>query len=230
LSDHPDLATAVVGALLAALLATAPVSAAERPSAKPAEAKPAAAGSVFEGAVFEGVVFEDVTAESGIRFVHRSDPEKKYILESMSGGVALLDFDRDGWLDIYFANSPTVATAADPRAARSALWRNLGDGTFGDVTDTTGVGYPGWAMGVVVADVDHDGWDDLYVTCYGPNRLYRNNGDGTFSDIAATAGVSDSRWSTGAAFADYDGDGRLDLFVANYIDIALDALPEFGAG
>ena len=110
------------------------------------------------------------------------------------------------------------------------MWRNRGDGTFVDVTDKAGVGYPGWGMGVVVGDFDNDGWEDLYVTCYGPNRLYRNNGDGTFSDVTAKAGVGDPRWSTGAAFADYDGDGWLDLFVANYVDVRLDALPEFGKG
>ena len=85
-------------------------------------------------------------------------------------------------------------------------------------------------MGAVAADFDNDGWDDLYVTCYGPNRLYRNNHDGTFSDVTDKAGVGDSRWSTGAAFADYDGDGWLDLFVANYVDVRLNALPEFGKG
>ena len=92
------------------------------------------------------------------------------------------------------------------------------------------MGYPGWGMGAVAADFDNDGWDDLYVTCYGPNRLYRNNGDGTFADVTDKAGVGDPRWSTGAAFADYDGDGWLDLFVANYVDVRLEALPEFGKG
>ena len=148
----------------------------------------------------------------------------------MSGGVAVFDFDNDGLLDVYLVNSPTVASAADPRSARSELWRNRGDGTFVDVTDKAGVGYPGWGMGAVAADFDNDGWTDLYVTCYGPNHLYRNNGDGTFADVTAKAGVGDPRWSTGAAFADYDGDGWLDLFVANYADVRLDALPEFGKG
>ena len=181
-------------------------------------------------AVFENVTFTDVTKESGITFSHVWSPDKKYIVESMSGGVALLDFDKDGLLDIYFVNAPTVETAGNPEAARSELWRNQGDGTFVDVTDKAGVGYPGWGMGVVAADFDNDGWDDLYVTCYGPNRLYRNKGDGTFADVTEHAGVGDPRWSTGAAFADYDGDGWLDLFVANYIDVRLDALPAFGSG
>jgi hypothetical protein len=176
------------------------------------------------------VTFTDVTKSSGITFSHVSAPEKQYILESMSGGVALFDFDRDGLLDVYLVNAPTVATAGDTRSARSELWRNRGDGTFIDVTDKAGVGYPGWGMGVAVGDVDNDGWDDLYVTCYGKNRLYRNNGDGTFSDRTDKAAAGDPRWSTGGAFADYDADGWLDLFVANYIDIRLDALPPFGKG
>ena len=141
----------------------------------------------------------------------------------------MFDFDNDGWLDVYLVNAPTVATAGDP-AARGANCGERGDGTFVDVTDKAGVGYPGWGMGAVAADFDNDGWDDLYVTCFGPNRLYRNNGDGTFADVTEKAGVGDPRWSTGAAFADYDGDGWLDLFVANYADVRLDALPEFGKG
>jgi enediyne biosynthesis protein E4 len=176
------------------------------------------------------VTFTDVTKQSRITFSHVWSTDKKYIPESMSGGVAVFDFDNDGLLDVYFVNSLTVATAGDVRSARSELWRNQGDGTFVDVTDKAGVGYPGWGMGAVAADVDNDGWDDLYVTCYGPNRLYHNSHDGTFSDITEKAGVGDPRWSTGAAFADYDGDGWLDLFVANYVDIRMDALPEFGKG
>jgi hypothetical protein len=176
------------------------------------------------------VTFTDVTKASGITFSHVSSPDKKYIVESMSGGVALFDFDNDHLLDVYLVNSPTVASAGDARSAPSGLWRNRGDGTFADVTDKAGVGYPGWGMGAVAADVDDDGWTDLYVTCFGPNHLYRNNGDGTFTDVTAKAGVGDRRWSTGAAFADYDRDGRLDLFVANYADVRLEALPEFGKG
>src|SRR5580765_6102377 len=178
----------------------------------------------------EPVTFTDVTKASRITFSHAWSTDKKYILESMSGGVAAFDFDNDGLLDVYFVNAPTVATAGDVRAGRSELWRNLGDGTFVDVTDKAGVGYPGWGMGAVSADYDNDGWNDLYVTCFGPNRLYRNNHDGTFSDVTEKAGVGDPRWSTGAAFADFDGDGWLDLFVANYVDVRLEALPPFGKG
>ena len=178
----------------------------------------------------ENVVFTDVTKESGITFTHVSSPDKKFILESMSGGVAMFDFDKDGLQDLYFVNAPTVATAAAAQRARSELWRNRGNGTFVDVTETAGVGQAGWGMGAVAADFDNDGWEDLFVTCFGPNRLYRNNHDGTFADVTERAGVGDPRWSTGAAFADYDGDGWLDLFVANYVDVRLDSLPEFGKG
>jgi enediyne biosynthesis protein E4 len=174
------------------------------------------------------IVFTDVTVASGITFKHVFAPEKKYILESMSGGVALFDYNNDGWMDIYFVNSPTVATADDAKSARSELWRNNGDGTFANVTEKAAVGYPGWGMGVCTGDFDNNGWEDLYVTCYGANHLYRNNGDGTFTDVAQRAGVAEPRWSTGAAFGDYNNDGWLDLYVANYVDIKLDSLPEFG--
>jgi enediyne biosynthesis protein E4 len=186
--------------------------------------------SIVPARAADPITFTDVTKESRITFSHVWSTDKKYILESMSGGVAVFDFDNDGLLDVYFVNSPTVATAGDVRSARSELWRNQGNGTFVDVTDKAGVGYPGWGMGAVSADFDNDGWDDLYVTCYGPNHLYHNNHDGTFSDVTGKSGVGDPRWSTGAAVADYDGDGWLDLFVANYVDIRLDALPEFGQG
>ncbi|PYR39560.1 MAG: CRTAC1 family protein [Acidobacteria bacterium] len=174
------------------------------------------------------VLFRDITAEAGIAFQHHAAPEKKYIVESMAGGVALFDFDRDGLTDIYFVDSLTVDTANSPMAARSALYRNLGHGKFEDVTDRSGIGHPGWGMGVCAADVDDDGWDDLYVTALGRNRLYRNNHDGTFTDIAERAGVAGGGWSTGCGFADYDRDGRLDLFVSRYVKIDLDHLPQFG--
>jgi hypothetical protein len=173
-------------------------------------------------------LFRDVTRQAGITFEHHSAPEKKYIVESMSGGVALFDFDRDGLVDIYLVNSLTVETADNPKAARSALYRNLGGFKFEDVTDKAGVGYPGWGMGVCVADVDGDGWDDLYVTALGGNRLYRNQQNGTFRDVTAAWGVGASGWSTGCGFADYDRDGDLDLFVARYVSIDLEKLPPFG--
>lgn len=172
----------------------------------------------------------DITSSTGIRFEHLSSPEQKYIVESMSGGVALIDYDRDGWLDIYFTNAPSVAMALAGEKARSALWHNNRDGTFTDVTEKAGVGYPGWAMGAVVGDYNNDGWPDLLVTCFGGVVLYRNNGDGTFSDVTKKAGLGgDTGWAAGAAFGDYDRDGWADLFVSHYVDFHLNDLPKFGS-
>jgi hypothetical protein len=172
---------------------------------------------------------EDITAKTGIKFRHISDPEKKYIVESMSAGVLLLDYDRDGWLDIYFTNSPTVEMAMHGQKSRSALYHNNHDGTFTDVTEKAGVAFPCFAFGGAVGDYNNDGWPDMYITCLGSNVLYRNNGDGTFTDVTKQAGVDDVRWSTGAAFGDYDNDGFVDLAVANYVDFHLDDLPKFGS-
>jgi hypothetical protein len=172
----------------------------------------------------------DITNSTGIKFDHLSSPEQKYIVESMSGGVALIDYDRDGWPDIYFTNAESVDMALSGKKARSALYHNNHDGTFTDVTDKAGVGYPCWAMGATVGDYNNDGWPDLLVTCFGGVVLYRNNGDGTFTDVTKQAGLSnDSGWATGAAFGDYDGDGWEDLFVSHYVDFHLDDLPAFGS-
>ncbi len=184
-------------------------------------------------AEFEGqsaATFRDIANSAGVDFAHFSAPEKKYILESMSGGVALLDFNQDDLLDIYLVNSLTVERAGDPTAASSALYKNLGDGKFENVAGAAGVEHPGWGMGVCVADFNGDGHADLYVTTVGDNRLYRNNGDETFSDVAKPAGVTGGGWSAGCGFADYDRDGDLDLFVSRYLEVDLDALPEFGQG
>jgi hypothetical protein len=201
-----------MGAVLAALAAGS-IGAAPSPSPGPGR-----------------LLFRDIGSAAGITFQHHSAPEKKYIVESMGGGVALLDFDNDGLVDIYFVDSLTVDTASDPKAARSALYRNLGNLKFEDVTDKAGVGHPGWGMGVCTADVDGDGWEDIYVTALGPNRLYRNNHDGTFTEIGQKSGVVGGGWSTGCGFADYDRDGDLDLFVSRYVKLDLENLPEFGKG
>lgn len=171
---------------------------------------------------------EDITAKAGITFQHVSDPSKKYIVESMSGGLILFDYDRDGWLDIYFTNAPSVEMALKGQKSPGALYHNNHDGTFTDVTSKAGIGTPCFAMGGAVGDYDNDGWPDLLVTCFGGNVLYHNNGDGTFTDVTAKAGVGDGRWSTGAAFGDYDGDGFVDLMVVNYVDFHLNDLPGFG--
>ena len=172
----------------------------------------------------------DITASTRIHFDHRSAPEKKYIVESMSGGVALIDYDRDGWPDIYFTNAPDVEMQLAGKKARSALFHNNHDGTFTDVTEQAGVGFPCWAMGATVGDYNNDGWPDLLVTCFTGVVLYRNNGDGTFTDVTKQTGLDkDDGWATGAAFGDYDNDGWADLFVPHYAKLDLSALPEFGS-
>jgi hypothetical protein len=184
--------------------------------------------ALAQGSSSNGGGFRDVTREAGVTFFHHAAPEKKFIVESMSGGVALFDYDNDGRLDIYFVDSLTVDTAGDPKQARSALYRNLGGFKFSDVTDKAGIAHPGWGMGVCTADVDADGWEDIYVTALGGNKLYRNNHDGTFRDITEQTGVAGGGWSTGCGFADYDRDGDLDLFVSRYVKIDLEQLPQFG--
>lgn len=172
----------------------------------------------------------DIIASTGITFKHLSSPEQKYIVESMSGGVALIDYDRDGWPDIYFTNAQNVEMARAGTPARSALYHNNHDGTFTDVTDKAGVGYPCWAQGAVVGDYNNDGWPDLLVTCFGGVVLYRNNHDGTFTDVTKAAGLAgDTMYATGAAFGDYDGDGWDDLFVSHYVDFHLDNMAAFGS-
>ena len=173
----------------------------------------------------------DITNSTGIHFEHMSSPEAKFIAESMSGGVAIIDYDGDGWPDIYFTNAQNVDMALHGVKARSALFHNNHDGTFTDVTEKAGVGYPCWAMGAVVGDYNNDGLPDLLVTCMAGVVLYRNNGDETFTDVTKASGLAvDSGWATGAAFGDYDSDGWADLFVSHYVDFRLDDLPVFGSG
>jgi hypothetical protein len=172
----------------------------------------------------------DITARTGIHFSHMSTPDARYIVESMSGGVALIDYDQDGYPDIYFTNAASVEMGLAGKKAKSALYRNNHDGTFTDVTDKAGVGYPCWAMGATVGDYNNDGRPDLLVTCFGGVVLYRNNGNGTFTDVTRQAGLGgDNGWATGASFGDYDGDGWPDLFVAHYVDFHLNDLPTFGS-
>jgi hypothetical protein len=205
-----------------------------QPAKKYAKANHAAAGKapakaiVATGESYPNLV--DITASTGIQFEHLSSPEQKFIVESMSGGVALIDYDGDGWPDIYFTNAPSVDMALHGKKARSALYRNNHDGTFTDVTDKAGVGYPGWAMGASVGDYNNDGKPDLLVTCFGGVVLYRNNGDGTFTDVTKQAGLSgDTQWATGGAFGDFDGDGQEDLFISHYVDFHLDNMADFGS-
>ncbi len=171
----------------------------------------------------------DITASTGIHFDHLSSPESRYIVESMSGGVAVLDYDGDGWPDLYFTNAPSVNMSRAGAQAQSMLYHNNRNGTFTDVTDKAGVGYPCWAMGAAVGDIDNDGWPDLTVSCFGGVVLYRNNHDGTFTNVTQRSGLAaDKGWATGVAFGDYDGDGFVDLFVPHYVDLDLAHLPVFG--
>ena len=165
------------------------------------------------------IQFREGAAEAGIefRFVSGS-ADKLFIIESISGGVALFDYDNDGWLDVYLVNGNTVEEFLEGRrTVRNALYRNQGDGTFRDVTLQAGVPGGSWDMGAVAADVDNDGFQDLFLTGFDRNTLFRNNGDGTFRDITASSGLTDKRWGAGAAFGDYDADGLLDLYVARYV-------------
>jgi enediyne biosynthesis protein E4 len=223
LSGCVALALFLAGTMLAGQMGTpTPLSPAER---QKAEAEKATTEPVPN---YPQLV--DITKSTGIDFEHKSSPEGKFIAESMSGGVALIDYDGDGWPDIYFTNAQSVDMTLHGIKARSALFHNNHDGTFTDVTDKAGVGYPCWAMGVAVGDYNNDGRPDLLVTCLNGVVLYRNNGDGTFTDVTKAAGLgSDSGWAAGAAFGDYDEDGWPDLFVSHYVDFHLNDLPVFGS-
>ena len=188
-----------------------------RPPEKDSLSRPITAGGFVDGTP---VVFSDVTKLTGLdKFHHRSGlPEKATILEAIGSGLALLDFDNDGWLDIFLLNGSTsVAQRGEEPAPRAMLFHNNHDGTFADVTDKAGVANERWGFGVAVADYDNDGWADIYVANYGKNRLYHNNHDGTFTDVAEKAGVTLGGWSAGPTWGDYDRDGLLDLFVPGYV-------------
>jgi hypothetical protein len=166
------------------------------------------------------VVFEDATKSSGLASWQHvmGTKQKKYILETDGSGVGLIDYDNDGWLDIYLVNGSTYdALSGKTKPPHAALFHNNHDGTFTDVAAKAGVTNDRWGFGVAIADYDNDGWPDIFVCNFGANRLYRNNHDGTFTDVAAKAGVTLGNWSDGATWGDYDGDGRLDLFVSGYV-------------
>jgi hypothetical protein len=171
--------------------------------------------------------FEDVAEKSAVVFRHSAGKtSQKYLPESMGAGVAMVDYNHDGLLDLFFVNGAALRDPmppaqkpdkSDPRFW-NRLFKNNGDGSFTDVTVTAGLRGEGYGMGVAVGDFDNDGLPDLYVTSLGGNRLYRNDGDGTFSDVTEKAGVAGGGWSTGACFVDYDRDGHLDLIVTRYLD------------
>ena len=175
--------------------------------------------------------FVDVAERSGIRFTLTSGGlNKRYIIEAKGGGgVAWIDYDNDGFPDLFLVNGATFETWRQGTSPRSRLYHNNGDGTFTDVSERSGLDHTGWGMGVCVGDYDNDGFDDLYVTYYGGNVLYHNNGNGTFTDVTQKAGVGGHGWGMGCAFGDYDNDGQLDLYVANYLDVDILHLASMGS-
>jgi hypothetical protein len=178
--------------------------------------------------------FTDVAAQAGLsraRNVSGSPAAKRYLLEEMGSGVALFDYDNDGWLDIFLVNGSTLQPAAGAPKPTSYLFHNNRDGTFTDVTQKAGLTYSGWGQGCCVGDYDNDGFDDLFVSYWGRNVLYHNNGDGTFTNVSEKAGVAGAanRWGAGCCFLDYDRDGHLDLFVANYVSFDPKQVPLPGA-
>lgn len=168
--------------------------------------------------------FTDVAKEVGIDFTFVEDarPDRFFLPEVMGGGAAWIDFDLDGWLDLYLANGAALDPQAPlPETPSNRLYRSLAAEHFSDITGAAHAGDASYSQGCAVGDFDADGFPDLYVTSYGPNVLYHNNGDGTFSDITTRAGVGDPNWGTSAAWFDADSDGDLDLYVANYLDVTL---------
>jgi hypothetical protein len=219
LAGLPLAGLRVVAALSAPPLQGTP----SRPATSATKAQPRAPGTAR---------FVDVTRVAGIDFhLVCGGPQKLYIMESMCGGIAVFDYDNDGWMDILLVNGSTLEDLRAGKCHPSKLYHNNHDGTFTDVTEKAGLTHCGWGFGVAVGDYDNDGWEDVYITYLDRGVLYHNNGDGTFSDVTAQAGVGNpGRWGTSAAFGDYDNDGKLDLYIANYVDLDLDHLPQFGSG
>jgi enediyne biosynthesis protein E4 len=172
----------------------------------------------------------DIATEAGLHAptIYGGVDGKQYILETVGCGVAFLDFDNDGWLDIFLLCGTRLD--GNPPEATNRLYRNNRNGTFSDVTEKSGLGRSGWASAVTVGDYDNDGFEDLFITYYGQNVLYKNNGDGTFTDVTEKAGLysATTQWGSGCTFLDYDRDGRLDLFVGTYLDLDLKILPRPG--
>src|SRR5580658_2063447 len=201
-----------------------------RPAVLDSENRPITAGGFVDSGP---IVFQDVAEKAGLTKWRQvmGTPEKKFIIETVGSGVGLIDYDRDGWLDIYLVNGSTYdALSGKAQPPHAALFHNNHDGTFTNVAEQADVTNDRWGFGVAIGDFDNDGWPDIYVTNFGKNRLYRNNHDGTFTDIGESAGVTLGNWSTGTTFGDYDGDGRLDLFVPGYVHYDPDNPPIAGKG
>jgi len=190
-----------------------------------AQKRPITAGGFVDSGP---VVFADASKASGLaKWQHvMGTPQKQFILETDGSGVGLIDYDNDGWLDIYLVNGSTYdALSGKKTPPHAALFHNNHDGTFTDVAAKAGVTNDRWGFGVAIGDYDNDGWPDIFVCNFGKNRLYHNNHNGTFTDVAETAGVTLGNWSDGATWGDYDGDGRLDLFVSGYVHYNLTHQP-----
>ena len=174
------------------------------------------------------VQFVDATAAAGITFRHVDGRTgEKYLIETLGSGALFFDFNADGALDLYVVNAthippPVAKDSAQTQLPRNTLYRNNADGTFTDITEKAGVGDTGYSVGCAAADINNDGYPEIYVTNYGSNTLYHNNGDGTFTDITQKAGVGDKRWGTSCAFLDYDNDGDIDLYVVNYMKFSVE--------
>ena len=194
-------------------------------SAYDAQKHSATAGGIVDSGP---MVFADIARAAGLSgWTHTmGDSDKRLIVDTNGSGVGLIDYDNDGWLDIYLVNGSTFkALDGKEESPHSALFHNNHDGTFTDVAAKAGVTNDRWGFGAAVADYDNDGWPDIFVSNWGKNRLYHNNHDGTFTDVAEKAGVTLGNWSAGATWGDYDGDGRLDLFVSGYVHVDRDSLP-----
>ena len=181
-----------------------------------------------------GVWFVDIARQAGLNFFcyFGAEDRKNYIIETTGCGVAFLDYNNDGWQDLFFVNGYRLEGFSSGEKPSNHFYRNNGDSTFTDVTEKAGLVRSGWGQGVCVGDYNNDGWEDLFVTYWGQNALYHNKGDGTFSEITEKAGLLDRRprprWGTGCAFIDYDKDGYQDLFVSDYVDLDLEKIPAAG--
>jgi hypothetical protein len=188
-------------------------------------ARPAASGKPFNAHL------TDIAEAAGLRapVIYGGIESKKYIVESTGCGCAFIDYDNDGWMDVFILSGTRLEGA--PPGATNRLYKNNRDGTFTDITETAGLQATGWASAVCVGDYNNDGFDDLFCTYFGQNRLYRNNGDGTFTDVTKTSGLwnDQPRWGAGCSFVDYNRDGLLDLFVSNYVRFSLEHAPVPGA-